>query len=666
MKQPELLKREQVRLQFDAGRTEPRFWVRRLVIWESPEKEPIQTIDLRPGLNIVWSPDPEDLEATDADEASGDEPAIGHGSGKTLFCRLLRYCLGEQRAASEVQRQNIANAMPSGLVGAEVVLDGQSWSVLRSLGGLSRDSCAKGKSLEELVAIPEDDRPYGLGAMLSAIEKAFIPSSVADMLPGSHPWLTTLAWLTRDQECRLTTVTEWRSSASDSESPARHLSELERHEVLRVLLNASDKTERTWRQEVACAVKTQEVRKRTAKYLTEFAVSRLRARLCRELGVEEDVLPDGRLAVQVLKDTAKARLATVLGARPANDVSDVSALRVQLKEATEMRSRLDGDRRVLEGKIPLREAELNTATSGAKSGISHITNKQNNPYCELCRVPVDLIRLKANCPGSEAPIDPKAIEERIAAYKAHVDDAQRVLNADKQALDRVRVEFAAAVLAEETLAEKLRREEAREREMREPLERARGFSREVDNLGELYDEIADTRASIQKTHKEVNSRRETLAAQQKKTASSLRRFSTLFDHFVRCVLGDSASGQVTLDGEGQFVCSVALGGDLSCTAINSLNVVGFDIAALCSGIEGKTHAPAFLVHDSPREGDLGPSVYNNLIRFMSSLEPTEGNAQFQYIITTTSKPPKELARRPWLVLRLAGSPAKKRLLKRDL
>ncbi len=76
-------------------------------------------LGLRPGLNVIWSPD-------GGDAADG---VIGHGSGKTMFCRLLRYCLGEARFADEDQRDRIAQAFPDGAVGAEVVLDGEAWAV---------------------------------------------------------------------------------------------------------------------------------------------------------------------------------------------------------------------------------------------------------------------------------------------------------------------------------------------------------------------------------------------------------------------------------------------------------------------------------------------------------------------------------------------------------
>jgi hypothetical protein len=48
-------------------------------------------------------------------------------------------------------------------------------------------------------------------------------------------------------------------------------------------------------------------------------------------------------------------------------------------------------------------------------------------------------------------------------------------------------------------------------------------------------------------------------------------------------------------------------------------VVAFDLAALCLTIEGATRIPSFLVHDSPREADLGGSIYGRLFRRITSL-----------------------------------------------
>jgi hypothetical protein len=60
---------------------------------------------------------------------------------------------------------------------------------------------------------------------------------------------------------------------------------------------------------------------------------------------------------------------------------------------------------------------------------------------------------------------------------------------------------------------------------------------------------------------------------------------------------------------------------------------------LCA-VEGHSHAPAFLVHDSPREGDLDPWTYSRLFEALYELEPNEATAPFQYIVTTTTDPPE--------------------------
>ena len=117
-RQLDLVGHADLELEPESGRSEPRLWVRRFVIWSEPGVV-LREIHLRPGLNIIWAPDPADRAAS----ADGDV-TVGHGSGKTLFCRLLRYCLGEDRFAPGEQRDRIAKAFPEGRVGAEVMLDG--------------------------------------------------------------------------------------------------------------------------------------------------------------------------------------------------------------------------------------------------------------------------------------------------------------------------------------------------------------------------------------------------------------------------------------------------------------------------------------------------------------------------------------------------------------
>ncbi|MGA3310697.1 MAG: hypothetical protein ABSD08_19105 [Xanthobacteraceae bacterium] len=179
----------------EIGRDGPRLWVRHLVIWREPGTI-IRSIALKPGLNIVWSPDP----------GASETAPIGHGGGKTMFCRLLRYCRGEDGFAPESQRRSILEKLPNGHVGAEIMLDGRLWVVVRALGSHHRDFVVEGGSLDELdKAIRDGATPSGIDPLRDAVTKAII-GDAAKLVPPSigepRAWEAALAWATRDQECR--------------------------------------------------------------------------------------------------------------------------------------------------------------------------------------------------------------------------------------------------------------------------------------------------------------------------------------------------------------------------------------------------------------------------------------------------------------------------------
>ena len=111
---------------------------------------------------------------------------------------------------------------------------------------------------------------------------------------------------------------------------------------------------------------------------------------------------------------------------------------------------------------------------------------------------------------------------------------------------------------------------------------------------------------------------------------------------------------------------VDLGGERNTRAIDLVKVLAFDLATLCRTIEGTTHLPALLIHDSPRNSDLGSSIYHELFHLMRELEDVGGAPLFQYIVPTTSRPPDELVGDDRVRLKLMGAPAEDRFLRRDL
>lgn len=83
-------------------------------------------------------------------------------------------------------------------------------------------------------------------------------------------------------------------------------------------------------------------------------------------------------------------------------------------------------------------------------------------------------------------------------------------------------------------------------------------------------------------------------------------------------------------------------------------VHGLDLACLRASIAGLGFFPRFLIHDSPREGDLEPHTYAKLFEFAAGLETAFDGREpsFQYIVTTTTRPPESFAGGRYVCLEL--------------
>jgi hypothetical protein len=138
---------------------------------------------------------------------------------------------------------------------------------------------------------------------------------------------------------------------------------------------------------------------------------------------------------------------------------------------------------------------------------------------------------------------------------------------------------------------------------------------------------------------------------------TIQGLSARFDDVLRELFPGEVTGAVSLDGPN---LELRVGpGERSTAAIDSWKAVAFDLSALTLACEGLAHLPPWLLHDSPREADLGESIYERLFTFVSTLEQM---ARFQYIVTTTTPPPKAMRKGPYLRATLKGGPDTERLL----
>lgn len=656
--QAELFPREELKLVPEPGRTAPRFWVRRMVIWSEPG-EVLRAITFRPGLNIVWSPDPGE---TDMDAAGVG--VIGHGSGKTTFCRLLRYCLGEETFAPDSQRERIANKFSEGYVGLDVVLDGVTWVIARPLGIRRRHFAVEGGDLDSVLS--GDVSAAGIDSFLTAMTTQLLTLGTMKMLPvsarGPRAWLAALAWATRDQECRFDHALDWRSASSESRSPIRDWNRLEVRNTVRAFLRALTPKELETLEQLAsfdgqAQATTRELDNRN------WEINRLRERLLVGLELPETALSGGELDLQLLRQAANEKFAKAATLPAGLAQPSLDSARSAEAESRDQLAELEGRLRAIDGLI--NEVELGLPYMQAELPILFVEmDKADKPVCRLCEVSIDRVlaegcKLSHNLPDlAGAARRYETCQANLAVQRTKLGDLQ----GERSALP------AKIALARQTHEQSSRSLKALERSQDARNDEVFRARRLIDDVAR-YDELIGLRARAKEkadstTGSVARSRAvlETLRAEQ---GDVFQRLTQHFDAIIRNFVGPTSSGRVALSAQGLDL-SVQMSGERSTAAIESLKVLAFDLAALCLSMEGETQIPAFLVHDSPREADLGKSIYNRLFHLIADLETKSDQPTFQYIVTTTTAPPDAFLEEPWIRLRLQGLPASERLLRRDL
>lgn len=623
----------------DQARSGPRLWIRRLVIWSERGKE-IQNIPLRPGLNVIWSPD-----------ADGDDRQMGHGGGKTTFCRLIRYCLGEDSFGTDAQRQLIANAMPEAHVGAEVILDGELWAVIRPIGATRGSHYAeKGGSLTKAL---EGELP---NTTLASLRQAIVASIMAQAAPhmpvgssADDAWEAALAWISRDQECRLLDILEWRAAETQSRSPSRNMSKAERLSVVRLLLNALQPAEiEATRLAQSHQQSAAEIgrRKDRVEWVRQDVANDLAGIFGGDPG--DVAAPDlwaskaeaAKIAQQSSIDPQIEKNVTIAKAALEEARSEKIEAEKKLANAEGQLAGLDGVLRELAEKLPKAELQLQDAS---------------NPKCDACGQPLNT-QAKAFIADRQAERDALAdVRERSAKDKQALEGQ----------LDGLKFKLAAADQTIETKQVALTKLEVAAKETADRLASATGYVTLTTRFRSYGTEIAKLERERLKHIEEEAKARLNAQALRQQSQSVVHRLSALFDAVVRFLIPEGAQGEVVLSEKG-IVPRVTLHGDLTTAAVDSLKVVAFDLAALLMTLEGKTQLPGFWLHDSPREADLGLLIYHRLFELARWLEGVSETPQFQYIVTTTTAPPTEFQEKPWLALQLSSAPPTSRLFQRNL
>jgi hypothetical protein len=660
---PGLAEPTEVSLKPAAGREAPVVWVKALAVhseWPAQPETLLREIRLRRGLNILWAqPAP----------AGTQNRTSGHATGKTTFCRLLRYILDDADSGTKDFRQRFQKNFPrGGWALGEVMVDGQQWLVGRPLGPSFHPFALKGGSLADA----KGDKPLrgGYEDYHDALDTAAFRKVTLRNLSGTNrrlTWDCLLEWLTRDQEARFAGLLEWRHADSDYESP-RLIAE-DKENLVRIVLGLVEGEEQ--------------------KLLRNFA----------EKSNAHTALVEKRPKLEFIKDRHLNAIGLLLGhaVEAPKDEIELEALRQSvLKKAKEWREAAARDRAKvenvpeqerLENESTSRETQLLLATVAYEDGQHELNRLQGTvyatkqtaektkqldelrdlmPFRDFCSVPMDEA-IEKRCPLAMARKPDDEFDQQVKTAK---DDAERkeiTLRRQRQACSRLDAAVKKQTTLRDSAKAALKKFNDRQTAL---LGEANKPALKAENLETTFAEyfaVCGELEELQKSLKELDGKKKDLNADLEKLAARhinlVARFTRIYDKMAKILMGDDVTATVDLRGKA-IVPQLECDGPRDSTALKLAKWLSFDIASVALSVVGLGDHPRFLLHDSPREADITGSIYHALFDTALALEnAVDDEPPFQYIVTTTEPPPAALQCEPWLLSPvLNGANAKTRFL----
>ncbi|WP_145254088.1 hypothetical protein [Planctomycetes bacterium Pan216] len=631
-------------------------WIAKIALFKSlnppiPIREPIT---FTTGLNIVWGIE---------DESQDDHFEPGHGVGKTTLCRLIRYCLGEPNYGQAYASKEIQHTFPEGYVAAEVHIQGKRWAVLRPFTKTRADAAQQDISIEDLLEHPPPRASFHeyLDHLSSTCLSGLRTDSVL-MNGDSIEWHHALAMCARDQEARYQSMWQWRSPRSDSGTPK--IQKDDAFLILRSVLGLLPDEETSLQRDLdrmsrehAKVESTIAERRREPEYWTRHHRRALRQDFDISDALDASLDPDdmiglpalvGNRIAQLEAEQAKRRRAladldrtielraAALGepsemynqTKAAADINEsgTAVLLKSLNELRELKKQINELEEMLckYGNVPIGEC------THTRDHLTTIDEEISTKSSEYLPTAADRDQSLADLRARE-----KRLESQLAKSRMQLDD----LNDQRRDLDDER-----------------RNTDRQIAEIRKTLRQLAywdGLQSGTEPDAQLTS-LQKTKTTLESDLEDAKQRLKELLASQNTALTGLR---DVYDALVREVLSPDFHGRIALTSSG-LSFRIFRGENLSGEAFETLSILMADVAVLVMGAMGTAAHPGLLLHDSPREADLGGHIYRRLLACVASLSKELGGnhtVPFQYIVTTTTAPPLGLRSKRTLRLKLGGA-----------
>lgn len=620
MPSPTLFPLDREPLQPVPDRREPLLWLRRIVILSALDSSTvIRNIEFRRGLNIIQ---------TRQMETQGG-PVAGHSVGKTLLMRLIRYTLGEPHFGTEETQQNIAVEWETAYVVGHWSVAGADWIVVRPMrtADASESFAACGDGWQQVVDSPRHDHTYRDFCL--AVREAMLADLPTFTLPRGREakWLDILAWLSRDYQCGYRKANEWRH---EDANPGPNLDRDDNSLIMQWVMGMMSPDEI-------------ELRLKHRELLNQRADHKRAAE--RDQKKRETLWPSLKVRLK-LADNAEVvdEQKTIDSVAPVEVVNDkIGSLR-RLKSdllAEAQVTGLEQDRDAVQDKLNDTEAEIRSCGNTIQFITKQVAEYERDPlrwYAKCQAKPTCWMREMAR----ETASDP-AKDEHLADLREQLDEQRREQAHAKSKKAALQKEFDGA-------SQRLKAEQKRLAEELSKIDqnigRWKGSEGDARTFQDVTKAVTQSNAALVKADRDIDSSLKRQEAVRGKHSTRVTRLSDVYQQILQQIFGDDVVGRIQIDGNGlQPMPDKKLAPAGAALSVMT-TVLAFDIACVAASVTGIGHHPRFLLHDSPREGDMEGPLFRRLFNVVHDLEgtfPAEDQVSFQYIVTTTTAPPKELS-----------------------